>query len=232
MVLPAEYTVEVPVSIGVAQVEQLRQNHQLRARCKVLYRRRRKPLLKWYTVIIFNTAKGKTMNPQTALITGASSGIGLELATLFAKRNNLSVARTKSDWRPLRNLHASQQGDRLAYDLAQPSAPEAIVQELQTRGLTIDYLVNNAGTQVYGPIQDTDVTRQLQLIQVNLVALTHLTMLLLPDMVKRGAGRILNLSSIGGFAPAPLNAIYCASKAYILASPRALPGFGTHRASP
>lgn len=161
------------------------------------------------------------MNPQTALITGASSGIGLELATLFAQDgiNLVLVARNKERLETIAaDLHARCNigATVLAYDLAQPSAPEAIVQELQTRGLTIDYLVNNAGTQVYGPIQDTDVTRQLQLIQVNLVALTHLTMLLLPDMVKRGAGRILNLSSIGGFAPAPLNAIYCASKAYIL----------------
>jgi len=161
------------------------------------------------------------MNPQTALITGASSGIGTELAKLFAQDgiDLVLVARNKERLEAIAaDLHAKHAVDVtvLPYDLAQPSAPEVIVQELQTRGITINYLVNNAGTQVYGPIQETDVMHQLNLIQVNLVALTHLTMLLLPDMVKRGAGRILNLSSIGGFAPAPLNAIYCASKAYVL----------------
>ena len=161
------------------------------------------------------------MNSQTALITGASSGIGLELATLFAQdgidlvlvaRNKERLEAIAADLRAKCNINVTV----LPHDLAQPSAPEAIAQELQTRGITLDYLVNNAGTQVYGPIQDTDVTRQLHLLQVNLMALTHLTMLLLNGMVERGAGRILNVSSIGGFAPAPLNAIYCASKAYVL----------------
>jgi hypothetical protein len=167
------------------------------------------------------------MKQQTALITGASSGIGLELATLFAQNENdlVLVARNQERLETLATDLRSKFGVTvtvIAQDLAQPAAPEAIVRELQSQGIAVDFLVNNAGTQVYGPIQETDVSRQLALIQVNLIALTHLTMLLLPDMLKRGNGRILNVASTGGFAPAPLNAIYCATKAYVLSFSEAI----------
>ncbi|MBN2005825.1 MAG: SDR family oxidoreductase [Anaerolineae bacterium] len=161
------------------------------------------------------------MKQQVALITGASSGIGLELAMLFAqdKINLVLVARNRerldglaTELRDKFNITVSV----IPQDLAQPAAPEAIGRELKKQGLVVDFLVNNAGTQVYGPIQETDVSRQLALIQVNLTALTHLTMRLLPDMLQRGSGRILNVASTGGFAPAPLNAVYCATKAYVL----------------
>lgn len=167
------------------------------------------------------------MKPQTALTTGASSGIGLELATLFAQDgiNVVLVARNRERLEALAADLRSQFGVMvtvMAQDLAQPTAPEAIVRELQSQQIAVDFLVNNAGTQVYGPIQDTDVAQQLALIQVNLTALTHLTMLLLPEMLKRGSGRILNVASTGGFAPAPLNAIYCATKAYVLSFSEAI----------
>jgi len=167
------------------------------------------------------------MKPQTALITGASSGIGLELATLFAQDgiNLVLIARNQERLEALAADLRSKFGVAvtvMTQDLAQPTAPEAIVGKLQSQEIAIDFLVNNAGTQVYGPIQDTDVTRQLALIQVNLTALTHLTMLLLPEMLKRGSGRILNVASTGGFAPAPLNAIYCATKAYALSFSEAI----------
>jgi short-subunit dehydrogenase len=86
----------------------------------------------------------------------------------------------------------------------------------------VDVLVNNAGIQVYGALQDTDVAEQLRLIQVNLVALTHLTMLFGREMADRGRGRILNVASTGAFAPAPLNAVYCATKAYVLSFSEAI----------
>ncbi len=161
------------------------------------------------------------MRQQVALITGASSGIGLELATLFAQdridlvlvaRNRERMEELAAELRDKFNVTVTV----MPQDLAHPATPEVIERELKKQGLAVDFLVNNAGVQVYGPIQETDVSRQLALIQVNLTALTHLTMLLLPDMLKRGSGRILNVASTGGFAPAPLNAIYCATKAYVL----------------
>ncbi|MBN1919989.1 MAG: SDR family oxidoreductase [Anaerolineae bacterium] len=161
------------------------------------------------------------MKRQTALITGASSGIGRELAPLFAK-DGVNLALVARDQERLKSLAADLRAKYnvnvtvIPQDLAQPTAPEVIYQTLKAQDITVDFLVNNAGTQVYGPIQDTDVAQQLALIQVNLTALTHLIMLLLPEMLHRGSGRILNVASTGGFAPAPLNAIYCATKAYVL----------------
>ncbi len=167
------------------------------------------------------------MKRQTALITGASSGIGRELAPLFAQ-DGVNLALVARDRERLESLAADLRAKYgvdvtvIPQDLAQPTAPEVIHQTLQAQGIMVDFLVNNAGTQVYGAIQDTDVAQQLALIQVNLTALTHLTMLLLPEMLQRGSGRILNVASTGGFAPAPLNAIYCATKAYVLSFSEAI----------
>ena len=83
-------------------------------------------------------------------------------------------------------------------------------------------LVNNAGTQVYGEFATASLERQLDLIQVNLAALVHLTHLLLPGMIRRGHGRILNIGSTGSFAPGPLNAVYCATKAFVLSFSEAI----------
>ena len=88
--------------------------------------------------------------------------------------------------------------------------------------IAVDVLVNSAGIQVYGALQDTDIAEQLRLVQVNLVALTHLTMLFSRDMVEKGRGKILNIASTGAFSPTPLNAIYCATKAYVLSFSEAI----------
>jgi short-subunit dehydrogenase len=103
-----------------------------------------------------------------------------------------------------------------------PRAPEEIYDTLQQASIAVDVLANIAGIQVYGALQDTDIAEQLQLIQVNLVALTHLTMLFGREMVQRGRGRILNVASTGAFSPTPLNAIYCATKAYVLSFSEAI----------
>ena len=158
---------------------------------------------------------------RTALITGASSGIGLELAKLFAKDNyNLVlVARRKSQLERLA-LELSKEYSIsvtiIAKDLSLPSSPEEIFNELKEKSIHIDILVNNAGTQVYGKFHKTDIEKELQLIQVNLVSLTHLTKMAVAEMSKRGCGKILNIGSTGSFTPSPLNAIYCATKAYVL----------------
>src|SRR5574337_717426 len=157
---------------------------------------------------------------KTALITGASSGIGPEFAKLFARDGYdlVLVARRKARLEKLAEELAGKYSIRtvvIAQDLSQPAAPAAIFHELKEKGLAIDVLVNNAGTQVYGPFAATDLEKELRLIQVNLVSLTHLTKLAVAHMSKRG-GKILNVGSTGSFAPAPLNAVYCATKAYVL----------------
>ena len=163
----------------------------------------------------------------TTLITGASSGIGLELARLFARDGyNLAlVARNRTGLerlaKELRSEHRVQVRV-IVQDLADPAAPQAIADQLISQSIEVDVLVNNAGTQVYGEFAAASLERQLDLIQVNLTALVHLTQLLLPDMIRRGRGRILNLGSTGSFAPGPLNAVYCATKAFVLSFSEAI----------
>ena len=110
----------------------------------------------------------------------------------------------------------------IAQDLAQPGAAEAVWRQVGEAGLTVDALVNNAGVIVYGPFAETDWAREAQMIEINLAALTQLTKLFLPEMIGRGAGRILNVGSTGSFVPGPLNAVYCATKAYVLSFSEAI----------
>ena len=167
------------------------------------------------------------MEREVALITGASSGIGRELAQLFAE-NGFDLVLVARDEGALNGI-ASQLTARhpvgvtvVPKDLSLSQAPEEIHDTLKRASIAVDVLVNNAGTQVYGALQDTDPKEQLRLIQINLVALTHLTMLFGREMVDRGGGRILNVASTGAFAPTPLNAIYCATKAYVLSFSEAI----------
>ena len=163
----------------------------------------------------------------TALITGASSGIGLELARLFAKDgfNLVLVARNRIKLedlaQELRSKHQVQV-KVIVQDLADPSSPQAIADKLAADNIEIDVLINNAGTQVYCPFAETSVEQQMTLIQVNITSLVHLTHLLLPAMIRRGRGRILNVGSTGSFAPGPLNAVYCATKAFVLSFSQAI----------
>jgi short-subunit dehydrogenase len=171
-------------------------------------------------------SKIKTSN-LTVLITGASSGIGLELAHLFARDGYdlVLVARNRSKLESVAKELGSEhqvQATVLVEDLADPSAPRAIAKELADRSVTIDVLVNNAGSQVYGEFAEADLEEQLALIQVNTVALIALTHLLLPDMIRSGCGHILNVGSTGSFAPGPLNAVYCATKAAVLSFSQAI----------
>jgi short-subunit dehydrogenase len=161
------------------------------------------------------------METKTALITGASSGIGLELAKLFARDgfDLVLVARRQDALESLAGELKRESGTNalvLAKDLSDPLAPEEIFSELKRRFIHVDVLVNGAGFQIYGPISETDLRKNLDLIQTNLVAVTHLTKLFLPGMIMKGRGRILNIGSTGSFQPVPLNAIYCATKAYVL----------------
>jgi short-subunit dehydrogenase len=153
-------------------------------------------------------------------ITGASSGIGYALAYVFARHKHdlVLVARSQAK---LENLaeHIRKtftlKVEVMVSDLSKPDAVPALVEQIQKADIKIDVLVNNAGVDVYGYFYDTDWQRELAMLQLNLISLTQLTKLLLPGMRERGNGRILNLGSNGSFIPAPLNAVYAATKAYI-----------------
>ena len=107
-------------------------------------------------------------------------------------------------------------------DLSQPEVPEALVEELKTRGLTVDVLVNNAGFGESKPFVEQDLRRIMEMIQLNMTTLTQLTRLILPRMIAAKQGRILNVASTAAFAPGPLMAVYYATKAYVLSFSEAI----------
>jgi uncharacterized protein len=161
------------------------------------------------------------------LITGASGGIGLELARLFAGDgfNCILVARSEDK---LRELAAQLDWKHhvkpmvIVKDLSKPNAVDEIYEEVTAAGLEVEALVNNAGFPVFGLFTDTELETELEMLGVNVVALTALTKLFLKGMVERHHGRILNLASTAAFEPGPLMAVYYASKAYVLSFSEAL----------
>ena len=161
------------------------------------------------------------MKREVALITGASSGIGAELAKLAAADgcDLVLVARGRPELQGLAQELTGRHGNTvrvIAKDLSESGAAQAIFDELQAAGVAVDILMNNAGFGLYGPFWRNDIKTTLDLLQVNVVALTHLCRLFLPAMVERGHGRVLNVASTAAFQPGPLMAAYYASKAYVL----------------
>lgn len=159
-------------------------------------------------------------SPPTVLITGASGGIGWELAKLFARDSYrlVLVARNRSKLEELaQNLQREFGASAivLAEDLADLNAPGRIYDTLQRQGIEVDALVNNAGFGDFGPFAETDLKVDLEMMQVNMAALVHLTRLFLPGMVDRKKGRILNVSSMAAFGPGPFMAMYYATKAFV-----------------
>ena len=151
-----------------------------------------------------------------ALVTGASAGIGREIARILARDHDLVLtARRESELQVLAAELAPATCHVLPADLADPAAPLSLVGEVNARGLTIDVLVNNAGFGDLGPFAEADLARMLRMIQVNITALTELTGFVLPGMLARKKGRILNVGSVAGFQPGPLMAVYYATKAYV-----------------
>ena len=164
---------------------------------------------------------------MNALITGASSGIGLDLAHLFAADGHdvVLVARSEDKLHELARELSAKHGIAahvMPADLAQPDAPSRLFDAIQAKGLTIDILVNNAGFGTAGKFIETDLRTELDVIQVNVAALTHLTKLFVRPMVERGRGRILNVASTAAFQPGPLMAVYYATKAYVLSFSEAI----------
>lgn len=165
------------------------------------------------------------MARATALVTGASAGLGAEFAKLCAAGGYdvVLLARNASRLDQLAAELVKTYGVEarsLPADLADPSAPPAIFAQLS--GTPVEILINNAGFGVRGPYAETDWARESGLMQVNMVALAHLTKLFLPEMIRRRTGRILNVASTAAFVPGPYMALYYASKAFVLSFSEAL----------
>lgn len=161
------------------------------------------------------------------LITGASSGIGLEFAKVFAREghNLVLVARSAETLKALKEELTKKYDVEIRVivkDLEYYSAPTEIYDEVKREEINVNILVNNAGFGTYGKFTDTDLDIELRMIQVNITALTHLTKLFLKDMIENNSGRILNVASVAAFQPGPLMAVYYATKAYVLSFSEAL----------
>ena len=164
---------------------------------------------------------------KTALITGASNGIGLELARIFAREGYdlVLVARDKERLMSLAEELSDKSGvavECVSLDLARTDAAQVLCNFTQQKSINIDVLVNNAGFGNFGPFVETDWGKEQQMMELNMVTLTHLTKLFVRDMVARKSGHILNIASIAAFQPGPLMAVYYATKAYVLSFSEAL----------
>lgn len=167
------------------------------------------------------TTAGRKLEHRRALVTGASAGIGAdfarELATLGC--NLVLVARSHDRLRALATELARDHGvkvDVVAMDLVEPGAAERLHKQVTAAGLDVDVLVNNAGLGLYGAFVDQSPDKIREMLQLNVMALTELTRLFLPQMRARGFGRVVQVGSIASHIPGPLYAAYTASKVYVL----------------
>lgn len=159
---------------------------------------------------------------KTALITGASSGIGKELAKIHAAHkdggNLVLVARSKDKLEQLKQQLEKEHAIKamvIAQDLGAEDASQKIYEQVKAADIEVDYLINNAGFGGMGKFHQRPWADDRAMIQLNIVALTHLCRLFLPDMVAKDSGKILNVSSTASFMPGPLQAVYFATKAYV-----------------
>jgi uncharacterized protein len=167
-----------------------------------------------------------TASRPLALVTGASAGIGRELADILAREGHdlVLVARREPELTDLaRELKERHGADSrvLTADLSAPDAATQLVESLGA-GTAVDVLVNNAGFGGHGAFAERDRDEEMRMIAVNVTALTDLTKQLVPGMVARGRGRILNVASTAAFQPGPFMAVYYATKAYVLSFSEAL----------
>lgn len=174
----------------------------------------------------------------TALVTGASKGLGRAYALELARRGArvILLARSEKDLRTLaeeiRELRLGPEPEVITGDLATPEGPELILQELRDRGLAVDLLPNNAGAGSAGPFLRRPLGPQLSSVGLNVSGLLALTHAIGADMVARGSGGIINVSSTAAFQPMPYQATYAATKAFVLSFTEALAeelrGTGVH----
>src|SRR5678815_3991858 len=165
-------------------------------------------------------------NRAVALITGASSGIGLDLSKLFAQGGHdlVLIARNSKALSAVAG-ECEKSGVKahvLAKDLSNTIAAQEIFDELSSRGIAVDVLVNNAGFGTHGPFVRTKLEDEVGMIQVNITALIALTRLFLPGMVSRKSGKIMNVASMAGFVAGPYMSVYYATKAFVLSQSIAL----------
>jgi short-subunit dehydrogenase len=164
---------------------------------------------------------------KTALVTGASSGLGLDFATILAERgcHLVLVARREDRLRALADALAAKHGvrvDVVAMSLSPLGAAQALYDRLRDMGRTVDVLINNAGFGVWGPFAEVAWEREEEMLRLDVIALVHLTKLFVRDMLQRGQGWILQVSSIGAYQPSPTYATYSAAKAFVLSFGEAL----------
>ncbi|MDZ7688480.1 MAG: SDR family oxidoreductase [Halobacteriales archaeon] len=161
------------------------------------------------------------MTPNTALITGASSGIGAELAKLFAADGDdlVLVARREDRLQELADTMEDRHGITatvVPMDLTEPDAARKLFEEVEDEGIEVHTLVNNAGFTTFGRFDTTEIESEVKMIDLNITAVTRLTKAFVQPMVERGDGEILNTSSMAGIAPTPTQSVYAATKSYIL----------------
>ena len=169
----------------------------------------------------------RTNDKQLTLITGASASIGREMAKVFAEAGHdlILVARSEAKLKALASELKTAHGVQctsIASDLAVSGAPAKLFDRVIAKGLEVGILVNNAGVLHEGPFVDTSLADHMQLLHLNVVALTAMTHLFLEGMLERKSGRILNLGSMAAFEPIPRLASYAASKAYVVSMTEAL----------
>ena len=157
---------------------------------------------------------------KTALITGASGGIGREFARIHANRGGdlIIVARRIEKLEELKKELEDKHQVRvvpIVKDLGSAGAAKSLFEEVKSKNIQIDFLINNAGFGLRGKFHELSWERQIGMINLNMIALTELMHLFIPDMVNRNSGKILNVSSTAALMPGPLQTIYYASKAYV-----------------
>ncbi len=164
---------------------------------------------------------------KTVLITGASSGIGLELAKIFAREGYQLVIIARREERLVELKHELEEKYNVQVtcfvcDLIEFDAANKIFQFVRDKNIRVDILVNNAGFGLGGEFAVADLTRLTEMVQVNITALMQLTRLFLPGMIERKSGKILNVGSVAGFLPGPLHAIYFATKSFVISFSEAI----------
>ncbi|MCC5801961.1 SDR family NAD(P)-dependent oxidoreductase [Rossellomorea vietnamensis] len=164
---------------------------------------------------------------RTVLITGASSGIGLNFCHKFASSGHDVILAARSEGKLLtvaEELKNKYGVNTYVFptDLSKAGAAKELYEGIKAHGLQVDILINNAGFGLFGEFEETELSKELDMIQVNITALTELSKYVGKEMVSRKHGQILNVASIAAFQPGPLMAVYYATKAYVLSFSEAL----------